>query len=186
MIGQSSAGFKIDGGIPMELARMPAVAAELQCRGYDGGWTGEINHDPFLPTLLAAEHSATIELGTSIAVAFARSPMTVANVAWDLQSYSTGRFILGLGTQIQPHIEKRFSMPWGRPVPWMREFITAVRAIWDCWQNGTRLRFEGDFYTHKIMTPMFTPAPLSGLVPKVFVAAVGAAMTELAVRSPMV
>lgn len=178
MNDQSGAAIKIDGGIPMELARVPAVAAELQRRGYDGGWTGEINHDPFLPMLLAAEHTATIEIGTSIAVAFARNPMIVANVAWDLQSYSGGRFILGLGTQIQPHIEKRFSMPWSRPVARMREFIAAVRAIWDCWQHGTRLSFEGEFYTHKIMTPMFTPERLTCSVPKVFVSAVGEAMTQ--------
>ncbi|ORV41939.1 LLM class F420-dependent oxidoreductase [Mycobacterium conspicuum] len=163
----------------MELARVPAAAAELESRGYDGGWTGEISHDPFLPMLLAAEHTSTIELGTSIAVAFARTPMNVANVAWDLQSYSGGRFILGLGTQVQAHIEKRFSMPWSRPVSRMREFILALRAIWDCWQTGSKLDFEGDFYTHKLMTPMFTPEPLSCPAPRVFVAAVGEAMTQM-------
>ena len=166
MSSGSGGGIKIDGGIPMELARVPVAAAELEQRGYDGGWTGEINHDPFLPMLLAAEHTSTIELGTSIAVAFARNPMTVANVAWDLQAYSGGRFILGLGTQVQAHIEKRFSMPWSRPVSRMREFIRALRAICDCWQGGSRLNFEGDFYTHKLMTPMFTPEPLSCPVPR--------------------
>lgn len=171
--------MKVDGGIPLELQRVPGVAVELERRGYDGCWTGEINHDPFLPMLLAAEHTSRIELGTSIAVAFARNPMTVANVAWDLQSYSGGRFILGLGTQVQAHIEKRFSMPWSRPVPRMREFIEALRAIWNCWGDGTRLSFEGDFYTHRLMTPMFTPEPLSSSVPEVFVAAVGEAMTEM-------
>ena len=179
MIAGSGSGIKIDGGIPMELSRVPPVAAEVEGRGYDGGWTGEINHDPFLPMLLAAEHTSTLELGTSVAVAFARNPMTVANVAWDLQSYSGGRFILGLGTQIRPHIEKRFGMPWSRPVARMREFVAALRAIWDCWQHGSRLSFEGDFYTHKLMTPMFTPEPLTCALPKVFVAAVGAAMTEM-------
>lgn len=179
MIAAARAGIKIDGGIPMELTRVPPAATELESRGYDGGWTGEINHDPFLPMLLAAEHTSTIQLGTSIAVAFARNPMTVANVAWDLQSFSAGRFILGLGTQIRPHIEKRFSMPWSRPVARMREFIVALRAIWDCWQGGGRLGFEGDFYTHKIMTPMFTPEPLNCALPEIFVAAVGAAMTEM-------
>jgi probable F420-dependent oxidoreductase len=179
MTGASIAGIKIDGGIPMELARVPEAAAQLEMLGYDGGWTGEISHDPFLPMLLAAEHTSTIELGTSIAVAFARNPMTVANVAWDLQSYSGGRFILGLGTQVQAHIEKRFGMPWSRPVSRMREFVSALRAIWDCWQDGSRLNFEGDFYTHKLMTPMFIPEPLSCPVPKVFVAAVGEAMTQM-------
>ena len=179
MTSASTAGITIDGGIPMELARVPEAAAHLELRGYDGGWTGEISHDPFLPMLLAAEHTSRIELGTSIAVAFARNPMTVANVAWDLQSYSGGRFILGLGTQVQAHIEKRFSMPWSRPVSRMREFILALRAIWDCWQGGSRLNFQGDFYTHKLMTPMFMPEPLACSVPKVFVAAVGEAMTQL-------
>jgi probable F420-dependent oxidoreductase len=105
--------------------------------------------------------------------------MTVANVAWDLQAYSKGRFILGLGTQIQPHIEKRFSMPWSHPARRMREFVSALHAIWSTWTDGTRLSFEGDFYTHKIMTPMFTPEPHPYSVPKVFVAAVGEVMTEM-------
>lgn len=163
----------------MDLARAPAVATELERRRYDGCWVGEISHDPFLPMLLAAEHTSTLELGTSIAVAFARNPMTVATVAWDLQSYSGGRFILGLGTQVQAHIEKRFSMPWSQPVRRMREFVLALRAIWGCWQDGSRLSFDGDFYTHKLMTPMFTPEPLSYALPKVFVAAVGEAMTQM-------
>ncbi|OBK26941.1 LLM class F420-dependent oxidoreductase [Mycobacterium asiaticum] len=179
MPAEAVAAIKLDGGIPLELARVPRVARELERQRYDGCWTGEINHDPFLPMLLAAEHTSTIELGTSIAVAFARNPMTVANVAWDLQAYSGGRFILGLGTQVKAHIEKRFSMPWGRPVPRMREFVSALRAIWDCWRDGTRLSFEGDFYTHRLMTPMFTPEPLTCALPKVFVAAVGEAMTEM-------
>ncbi|MCV7051983.1 LLM class F420-dependent oxidoreductase [Mycobacterium heidelbergense] len=179
MTAMSTAAIKIDGGIPMDLARVPGAAAALERRRYDGCWCGEISHDPFLPMLLAAEHTSTIELGTGVAVAFARNPMTVATVAWDLQSYSDGRFILGLGTQVQAHIEKRFSMPWSQPVRRMREFVLALRAIWDCWQAGSRLSFEGDFYTHKLMTPMFTPEPLSCALPKVFVAAVGEAMTRM-------
>ena len=105
--------------------------------------------------------------------------MIVANIGWDLQTYSQGRFILGLGTQIQPHIEKRFSMPWSHPARRMREFVSALHAIWSAWKDGTKLRFEGDFYTHKIMTPMFTPEPQPYPVPKVFLAAVGEAMTEM-------
>jgi probable F420-dependent oxidoreductase len=172
-------GLKVDGGVSNQLASVPTAASALESRGFDGCWTAETNHDPFLPLVLAAEHTSTIELGTSIAVAFARNPMTVANIGWDLQAYSQGRFILGLGSQIQPHIEKRFSMPWSHPVRRMREFILALRAIWSCWQDGTRLRFEGEFYTHKIMTPMFTPEPQAYGAPKVFVAAVGEAMTEM-------
>jgi probable F420-dependent oxidoreductase len=171
--------MRVDGGIFTDLARVPELARVLEQQGYDGCWTGEINHDPFLPLLLAAEHTSQLELGTSVAVAFARNPMTVANLGWDLQSYSQGRFILGLGTQIKPHIEKRFSMPWSHPVRRMREFVLALHAIWSAWKDGTRLRFEGEFYTHKLMTPMFTPEPQPFSAPKVFIAAVGEAMTEM-------
>lgn len=171
--------MKVDGGLFSDLARVPKLAGTLEKRGYDGCWTGEINHDPFLPLLLAAEHTSHLELGTSIAVAFARNPMIVANLGWDLQTYSRGRFILGLGTQIKPHIEKRFSMPWSHPVRRMREFVLALHAIWSAWKDGTRLRFEGEFYTHKLMTPMFTPEPQPYPAPKVFIAAVGEAMTEM-------
>jgi probable F420-dependent oxidoreductase len=171
--------LKLDGGIPNQLARVPSVAGALEQDGYDGGWTAETNHDPFLPVLLAAEHTSRLEVGTNIAVAFARNPMIVANIGWDLQAYSQGRFILGLGTQIQPHIEKRFSMPWSHPAPRMREFVAALHAIWSAWRDRTKLRFEGDFYTHKIMTPMFTPEPQPYSAPKVFLAAVGQTMTEM-------
>ena len=171
--------MRIDTGIPGQLARIPEDVSTLESQGYDGCWSAETNHDPFLPLTLAAEHTSRIELGTSIAVAFARSPMTVANVGWDLQAYSEGRFILGLGSQIQAHIEKRFSMPWSHPVRRMREFVLALRAIWSSWQDGTTLRFEGDFYTHKLMSPMFVPEPQPHGVPKIFIAAVGEAMTEM-------
>lgn len=174
-----SGGLKIDGGIPNRLDRVVEAAVELEQADCDGGWTAETSHDPFLPLLLAAEHTTRIELGTNIAVAFARNPMTVANLGWDLQAYSHGRFILGLGTQIQAHIEKRFSMPWSHPARRMREFVTALQAIWSAWKNGTKLRFEGEFYTHKIMTPMFTPEPHPYALPKIYLAAVGEAMTEM-------
>jgi probable F420-dependent oxidoreductase len=175
----SAARLKLDGGIPNRLARVADAACALELDGYDGGWTAETSHDPFLPLLLAAEHTSRLELGTNIAVAFARNPMIVANVGWDLQAYSRGRFILGLGTQIRPHIENRFSMPWSHPALRMREFISALHAIWSAWTDGTKLRFEGEFYTHKIMTPMFTPEPQPYSAPKVFLAAVGEAMTEM-------
>lgn len=172
-------GLTVDGGVNCALADVPHAASTLERRGYGGCWTAEVNHDPFLPLALAAEHTSSIELGTGIAVAFARSPMTVANVGWDLQGYSRGRFLLGLGSQIQPHIENRFSMPWSHPIPRMREFIAALHAIWTCWRDGGTLRFEGDFYTHKLMTPMFVPEPHDYGFPKVYVAAVGDSMTEL-------
>jgi len=171
--------MKIDGGIAMQLDKAAGVAQTLERRGYDGGWTGEISHDAFLPLLLAAEHTETLEIGTCIAVAFARNPMTIANVAWDLNAYSQGRFVLGLGSQIRAHIEKRFGMPWGKPVARMREFIAALDAIWSCWNDGTELRFEGEYYRHTLMTPMFVPEAQPYGTPRVFLAAVGEAMTEL-------
>jgi len=171
--------LKIDGGIPNRLDQAAAAADDLERQGYHGGWTAETSHDPFLPLLLAAEHTSSLELGTNIAVAFARNPMIVANIGWDLQAYSKGRFVLGLGTQIRPHIEKRFSMPWSHPARRMREFVCALHAIWAAWRDGTKLRFEGEFYTHKIMTPMFTPEPQPHPPPKIFLAAVGEAMTEM-------
>ena len=130
--------------------------------------------------MLAAEHTGQIALGTAIAVAFARSPMQLAYTAHDLQAYSGGRFILGLGSQIKPHIERQFSMPWSHPVPRMREFIMAMRAIWSAWNDGAKLSFRGDFYTHTLMTPFFSPLPAPGGAPEVFLAAVGEAMTAVA------
>lgn len=172
-------GLKVDAAVVSRLAQVPGGARTLERRGYDGCWTAEVSHDPFLPLTLAAEHTSTIELGTSIAVAFARNPMTMAQIGWDLQDYSQGRFILGLGSQIRPHIEKRFSMPWSKPVARMHEFVLAMREIWSCWREGTPLQFEGEFYTHKLMTPMFVPPAHPHGDPKVFVAAVGDRMTEM-------
>ena len=172
--------MKIDGGIRPSLRHAAGDAQKAEKVGYDAVWTAETSHDPFLPLLLAAEHTERIGLGTAIAVAFARSPMTTANTAWDLNSYSRGRFMLGLGSQIKAHIEKRFSMPWSHPAQRMREFISAMRAIWDSWQNGTRLDFRGDFYTHTLMTPFFNPGPSEYGPPTVFLAAVGEGMTRVA------
>jgi probable F420-dependent oxidoreductase len=172
-------GISLGGDISIDLAHIPEVAGAMEKNGYDAFWVDEHNHDPFLPLLLAAEHTSRLELGTNVAVAFARNPMTVANLGWDLQTYSQGRFILGLGTQIKPHIEQRFSMPWSHPVARMREFVLALQAIWSAWNCGSRLRFTGEFYTHKLMTPMFTPEPQPFPAPKIFIGAVGEAMTEM-------
>ncbi len=175
--------MKVDGGLGTNLNRAGQQAKDLEAAGYSGAWTAETSHDPFLPLALAAEHTSEIELGTSIAVAFARNPMLLANLAWDLQSFSQGRFILGLGSQIKPHITKRFSMPWSHPAPRMRELIRAIRAIWDTWLTGAPLQFRGEFYTHTLMTPFFTPdaKDLEGFgVPKIFLAGVGELMTEVA------
>jgi probable F420-dependent oxidoreductase len=117
----------------------------------------ETSHDPFLPLVVAAERTKRMELVTSIAVAFARNPMILASLANDLQAYSKGRFILGLGSQIKPHIEKRFSMPWSHPAARMREMIQALHAIWATWEEGAPLNFRGEYYTHTLMTPAFSP-----------------------------
>ena len=175
--------MKVDGGIGTDLHKVAEQAKHAEAAGYSGAWTAETSHDPFFPLLLAAEHTTTLELGTSIAVAFARSPMTLANTGWDLQSFSKGRFVMGLGSQIKPHITKRFSMEWSHPAARMREMVLAMRAIWDCWLNGTALNFRGEFYTHTLMTPFFAPAAsdISAYgVPKIFLAGVGELMTEVA------
>jgi probable F420-dependent oxidoreductase len=175
--------MKVDAALPATLAHTGSEAAALEAAGYSGGWTSETSHDPFLPLTLAAEHTREMELGTSIAVAFARNPMTLAHLAWDLQAFSGGRFLLGLGSQIKPHITKRFSMPWSHPAARMRELIQAIRAIWATWLDGDALAFRGEFYTHTLMTPFFTPdaAELAGFgVPKIMLAGVGEMMTEIA------
>jgi probable F420-dependent oxidoreductase len=159
---------------------MPAAARELEELGYDGVFTAETSHDPFLPIALAALETERIELATGIAVAFARNPMSTAVIGNDLQLYTKGRFILGLGSQIKPHIEKRFSMPWSEPAKRMREFILAMRAIWACWNDGDKLDFRGEFYRHTLMTPFFNPGPNPYGTPKVFLAAVGERMSEVA------
>jgi probable F420-dependent oxidoreductase len=159
---------------------MPAAARELEELGYDGVFTAETSHDPFLPITLAALETERIELATGIAVAFARNPMSTAVIGNDLQLYTKGRFILGLGSQIKPHIEKRFSMPWSEPAKRMREFILAMRAIWACWNDGDKLDFRGEFYRHTLMTPFFNPGPNPYGTPKVFLAAVGERMSEVA------
>lgn len=175
--------MQVDGGfglMPGSLDGAADKAHEMEAAGYDGLWTAETSHDPFFPLLLAAQGTERAELGTGIAVAFARNPMILANIGYDLQSYSKGRFILGLGSQIEAHITRRFSMPWSQPAARMRELIVATRAIWEAWNTGTKLDFRGDFYTHTLMTPFFDPGPNPYGVPKVFLAAVGEKMTEVA------
>mgnify|MGYP003662963655 CR=1 FL=1 len=163
-----------------DLDMTPLAIAALEQRGYDAAFSAEINSDPFFPLVLAAEHSQTIALTTSISVAFARNPMTMANLSWDLNQYSRGRFTVGLGSQIKPHITRRFSMPWSKPAARMREFILAMRAIWACWETGEKLDFNGEFYQHNLMTPMFTPSRKDYGAPGVNLAAVGPLMTEVA------
>jgi probable F420-dependent oxidoreductase len=163
-----------------DLREVPRAAAGLEAEGYDGVLSFEGPHDGFLPLLLAAEHTERVQLTTAVTIAFARSPMTIAQTAYDLQLASRGRFNLGLGTQIKPHIEKRFSMPWSKPVDRMRELVLAVRAIWSCWNDGTKLDFRGEFYTHTLMTPFFDPGSSPYGVPRIFLGGVGPRMTEVA------
>ncbi len=170
----------VDGGIGSDLSKAAAQAADQEALGFDGLWAAETNHDPFLALTLAAEHTERIEIGTGIAVAFARSPMTLAQTAYNLNAFAEGRLLLGLGSQIKAHITRRFAMPWSHPAPRMREFVLAMRAIWTAWEEGTKLDFRGDFYEHTLMTPFFDPGPNPHGAPRVFLAAVGALMTEVA------
>jgi probable F420-dependent oxidoreductase len=155
--------MKFDASLaPMHLTDVPAVAEAAEEMGFDCLWTTETQHNPFLPCALIAEHSKKMHMGTAIAVSFARSPADLAYTAWDLAGQSGGRFILGLGTQVKGHIEKRFGMPWPEsPVNKLREQIQVIRTFWDCWQNGTKLSFNGEYYKIRLMSPFFNPGPLN-------------------------
>ncbi|HCO60745.1 MAG TPA: LLM class F420-dependent oxidoreductase [Porticoccaceae bacterium] len=172
--------MKVDGELPMGMNKITDRIGQMVEAGYTGAQTVETGHDPFLPLVLAAEHSRNIDLITAIAVAFARNPMNLAAIGNDLNAYSEGRFILGLGSQIRAHIEKRFSMPWSKPAARMREMIEAMRAIWANWYDGEPLNFRGEFYKHTLMTPVFTPTTSEHGPPRVFIAAVGPMMTQVA------
>lgn len=163
-----------------EPARLPRIAAEAERRGTAGLFVAEAAHDPFVALTLASTTTERIQLGTSVAVAFARTPMSTAYSAWDLHRLSGGRLVLGLGSQIKPHITRRYAMPWSRPAARMREYVEALRAIWDSWQTGALLDFRGDFYQHTLMPPLFSPAPFDGPVPRVWVAGVGPRMVTTA------
>lgn len=164
-----------------DVESMTAAARRAEAEGYTGIWSTEAGHDPFLPLAVAASATEHLELGTAIAVAFARNPMDLAQIANDLQRLSRGRFVLGLGSQIRAHITKRYSMPWSHPAPRMRELILAIRAIWAAWADPSiALDFRGEFYTHTLMTPFFSPQPHPFGNPPIVVAAVGDRMTEVA------
>jgi len=173
-------GGRVDGTGGGDVAGVAGQAAEAERIGLDGVWTTEVSRDPFFPLLIAAGRSDTLTLGTAVAVAFARNPMTVATAANDLQSFSKGRFVLGLGSQIRAHVRRRFSMPWSEPAARMREFVLALRAIWHSWQEDAPLDFRGEFYAHTLMTPMFTPDRNPWGPPPVLIAAVGPRMTRVA------
>jgi len=177
--------MKIDGiiGLDDEFDSTEAVtgkARQLEELGYDGLMVAEIAHEPFMPLALAAHETSHIELASSIAVALARNPMNMANIGHDLNAYSRGRFTLGLGSQIKPHISRRFGMPWHGAAGQMREFIEAMHAIWDCWYEGKPLAYKGNFYSYGLMTPEFSPTNTQYGRPKVLLAALGPLMTKTA------
>ena len=156
------------------------VCHNLETLGFTDLSAQENKQDAFLPLAIAATNSKAMHLRTSVSIAFARSPMSSAMLSWDIQAASKGRFTLGLGSQVKGHNVRRFSVPWSPPAPRMREYVQSVRAIWDCWENGTRLDYQGEHYQFSLMTPNFTPEPLGTPVPKIQIAAVGPAMMKVA------
>lgn len=163
-----------------DLNKMPDLTRRVEDMGFDGLWTAEAQHNPFLPLSLAAYASKRLELGTSIAVAFPRSPMVTAQIAWDLAAQSDGRFILGLGTQIAVHIVKRFSAQWdGKPVSQLRDYVLSMRKIWHSFQNESGLRYRGKHYSFGVLPPFFNPGPIKHPDIPVYVAGVGPALCKL-------
>jgi len=172
----------------LPLKDVPASAKAAEEIGFDALWAQETQHDPFLPCALMAEHTTHLNFGTAVAISFARSPANLAYTAWDLAAQSGGRFILGLGTQVKAHIERRFGQPWPEsPVKKLREQIEVIRAFWDCWQNGTKLNYRGEYYKISLMAPFFQPPPLNfdasnntlGLIP-IYIAGVNTGLAKLA------
>jgi probable F420-dependent oxidoreductase len=175
--------MRLDAGLAVEGKHLPTideVGRAAESLGFAGLWTSETKHDSFLPLAVAANSTRTLDLGTSIAIAFSRSPMTTAQVSWDLQDLSGGRFILGLGTQVKAHIERRFSMPWGRPVARLKDYILALRAIWQSFQTEGSLDYEGEFYRHTLMTPFFNPGPIEHPEIPIYIAGVNTRLAKLA------
>jgi probable F420-dependent oxidoreductase len=173
--------MQLDVALPnYDLQAVPALARQLEQIGYDGLWTSETQHDPFLPLAVASTTTSSLKLGTSIAVAFPRSPMVIAYTAWDIQKASAGRFILGLGSQVKAHNQRRFSVKFESPGPRLREVVLALRAIWNCWQQRTPLRFNGEFYNFDLMTPFFDPGPIEHPEIPVYIAGVNRYMCRMA------
>jgi probable F420-dependent oxidoreductase len=174
--------MKFDAGLPIvPLKDVPVIAKAAQEIGFDALWTQETQHDPFLPCALIAEHTERLNFGTAIAVSFSRSPATLAYTAWDLAAQSGGRFILGLGTQVKAHIERRFGMPWPEsPVGKLREQIQVIRAFWDCWQNGTKMNFRGEYYKITLMSPFFNGGKIDNPEIPIYIAGVNTGLAHLA------
>jgi probable F420-dependent oxidoreductase len=171
----------LDAALPnYDLRAVPQLARHLEDAGYDGLWTSETQHDPFLPLAVASTATDSLSLGTSIAVAFPRSPMVTAYTAWDIQKASAGRFILGLGSQVKAHNQRRFSVKFESPGPRLREVVLSLRAIWECWQRQTPLRFKGEFYNFDLMTPFFDPGPIEHPKIPVCIAGVNQYMCRIA------
>lgn len=171
------AGLGTEGNYLREIDRTARAAEDL---GFAGLWTSETKHDGFLPLAVAANETSKMDLGTSVAIAFSRSPMETAQTAWDLQDLSEGRFLLGLGTQVKAHITRRFSMPWDKPAARLREYILALHAIWDSFQNEGPLEFEGEFYRHTLITPFFNPGPIEHPEIPIYIAGVNTRLAKLA------
>jgi probable F420-dependent oxidoreductase len=167
-------------GIGSDITTAAQDAESAEAAGYDGYVAAELNHDPFLSLVHAAGRTSRLRLGTCIAGGFSRSPTTLAQLAWDIQAFSGGRFSLGLGSLVEKHVRHRFAMPWGSPAPRMRELVLAIQAVWDCWSSGGPLEFEGDHYQLTLMPPPFRPEPHPHGNPEILVAAVGPRITEVA------
>jgi probable F420-dependent oxidoreductase len=175
--------MKLDVGLGVEgkyLHSIKTIAAAAEALGFAGLWTSETKHDAFLPLAIAATNTQTLELGTAVAIAFSRSPMEMAQTAWDLQDLSGGRFLLGLGTQVKPHIERRFAMPWDAPIARLKDYIVALRAIWQSFQTGAPLNYRGHFYQHTLMTPFFNPGPIDHPDIPIAIAGVNTGLARLA------
>jgi probable F420-dependent oxidoreductase len=171
----------IDSGLlPNDLTSVAERARQLEAMGYDGLWTAEAGHDPYLACAIAATSTERVSIGTNIAVAFPRTPLVHAQIAWDLQAASRGRFVLGLGTQVKGHNERRYSTPWSAPGPRLREMIQLIRHIWDVWQNGTKPGFDGEHYRFSLMTPFFSPGPIEWPAIPIYIAGVKPYMCGLA------
>jgi probable F420-dependent oxidoreductase len=175
--------MKLDAALVIDAAKMRDVARIAQAAeeiGFGALWVPETQHNGFYPVLVAAEHTRRIELGTAVAIAFPRSPMVMAQNAWDLQAIAGGRFILGLGTQVKAHIERRYSTAWDAPVARLRDYIGALRAIWEAWQTGGKLNYQGQFYQHTLMTPFFNPGPIADPRIPIYIAGVNEGLARLA------
>jgi probable F420-dependent oxidoreductase len=175
--------MRLDAGLAVEGKHLPGideVGRAAEDLGFDGLWTSETKHDSFLPLAVAASGTRKLDLGTSVAIAFSRSPMTTAQIAWDLQDLSGGRFILGLGSQVKAHVTRRFGMHWDRPAARLKDYILALRAIWRSFQTEGSLDYEGEFYRHTLMTPFFNPGPIDQPEIPIYIAGVNTRLARLA------